>query len=178
MSLADAQFRLTISTLYSDHHRWLLGWLHRKLGCPQDAADIAHDTFARLLSAQQGGTSFDPAALRQPRAYLTTTATRLLIDNSRRRAIERSYLQTLAILQLEEASAPSPEHLHEIVETLSAIAQLLEDLPEKPRMAFLLYRLDGLSQAEIAAQLKVSVSRVKQYIAQVMVHCYAAQYGL
>lgn len=177
MSLADAHLRQTMSTLYSDHHGWLLGWLRRKLGCPEQAADLAHDTFVRLLGRRDDA-GFDAAALRQPRAFLTTTATRLLIDQTRRRAIERSYLQALAVIQPEEASAASPEHILEIVETLSAIAQLLEGLPEKPRMAFLLYRLDGLSQPEIAARLKVSTSRVKQYIAEVMVHCYAVQYGL
>lgn len=35
--------------LYLDHHDWLAGWLRGRLGCSQDAADLAHDTYLRLL---------------------------------------------------------------------------------------------------------------------------------
>ncbi len=35
--------------LYLDHHGWLHGWLRRRLGDREHAADIAHDTFLRLL---------------------------------------------------------------------------------------------------------------------------------
>ena len=31
---------------YVDHHRWLQGWLRRRMGNAFDAADIAHDTYA------------------------------------------------------------------------------------------------------------------------------------
>ena len=40
-----------VEVLYNDHHHWLTGWLRRKLGCPDNAADLAQDTFIRVLSA-------------------------------------------------------------------------------------------------------------------------------
>jgi RNA polymerase sigma-70 factor (ECF subfamily) len=166
----------TLELLYHDHHGWLLGWLRRRLGCPQHAADLAQDTFTRLLHAQRRDIGFDALTLREPRAFLTTTATRLLIDDARRRAIERSYLEALSV-QSEFAFAPPPETLVMVVETLSGIARLLDGLPERPRTAFLMYRLEGLKQNEIAQRLGVSPTRVKQYVAQVMMHCYAVEHG-
>ncbi|WP_350649943.1 sigma factor, partial [Pseudomonas sp. HY13-MNA-CIBAN-0226] len=41
-----------VEVLYNDHHHWLTGWLRRKLGCPDNAADLAQDTFIRVLSAR------------------------------------------------------------------------------------------------------------------------------
>lgn len=41
---------LSVETLYSEHHGWLQNWLSRRLGCPSLAADLAQDTFVRLLS--------------------------------------------------------------------------------------------------------------------------------
>lgn len=63
------------------------------------------------------------------------------------------------------------------METLNAIAHMLEGLPEKPRRAFLMSRLDERPYADIAIELGVSVSMVKQYIAKVLVHCYTIVYG-
>lgn len=166
-----------IHALYSDHHGWLLAWLRRKLGCAHGAQDIAHETFVRILRGLRAETLELPA-LAEPRAFLVTTATRLLIDDTRRRAIERSYCQTLALQFDAEAETPSAEQLHEIIETLSLIARMLDGLAEKPRAAFLMYRLDELPQAEIARRLGVSVSMIKQYVAQVMVHCYSIRHGL
>lgn len=39
-----------IEKLYHDHHGWLFAWLRKKLSCPHHAADIAQDTFTRLLA--------------------------------------------------------------------------------------------------------------------------------
>ena len=43
--------REQVHILYSDHHPWLLGWLRSRLGCSQQAADFAQDTFVRILGA-------------------------------------------------------------------------------------------------------------------------------
>ena len=160
-----------VAELYSSHHGWLQGWLRKKLGCAHSAADFAQDTFCRLLNLPA------PAELREPRAFLVTTATRLIIDHSRRASIERAYLETWAILQ-SDACESSPEQHQEAIDTLMAIVALLEGLPEKVRRAFLLSRLEELSQAEIAERLGVSVSMVKQYMARAMLHCYAVVHGM
>ncbi|MGF0239907.1 sigma-70 family RNA polymerase sigma factor [Rhodococcus sp. IEGM1300] len=159
-----------LALLYNDHHGWLQNWLRKKLGCSHRAADLAQDTFIRVL------TLAEPERLQEPRAFLTTTAIRLLIDGERRRKLERAYLAILA-QESQDAAAISPEAFHQVLELLESIAQLLEGLAEKPRRAFLLNRLDGWCHAEIAEHLGVSKSMIKQYVAQVMVHCYSAMYG-
>ena len=156
--------------LYRQHHGWLHDWLRRKLGCSHSAADFAHDTFCRLLALP------DTTQLRETGAYLVTSATRLMIDRARRDKIERAYLHACAALQ-SDSYASFPEQHREAMEALMAIAALLEEMPEKVRRAFLLSRLEDMPQAEIAAQLGVSVSMVKQYLARAMVHCYSVMHG-
>ncbi|WP_347887739.1 sigma factor [Nitrosomonas europaea] len=56
-----------VETLYSDHHRWLRGWLCKKLGYSEQAADLVHDTFLRILNSGEVLTG-----LTKPRAYLTS----------------------------------------------------------------------------------------------------------
>ncbi|WP_188380611.1 sigma factor [Oxalicibacterium faecigallinarum] len=40
----------SIADIYSQHHGWLLRWLRGKLRCADQAADLAQDTFLRLLT--------------------------------------------------------------------------------------------------------------------------------
>ncbi len=153
-----------IESLYSNHHSWLCGWLRKKLGTHCDAVDFAHDTFLRIL------TSRDLFCIREPRAYLATVAGGLVAHHYRRRAIEKAYLD--ALTSLPEPETPSPEYSAILLETLIEIDQLLDKLPLKARRAFLLAQLEGLTYAEIAQQLGVSVSMIKQYMLRATQHCY------
>ncbi len=149
---------------YADHHGWLNGWLRRQLGCSQRAADLAQDTFVRVLSKDD-----DMAAIREPRAYLHTIAKGLLINHWRRRQIEQAYLDALALQP--ERVVPSPESQALIVETLLRIDAMLAQLPTRVRSAFLMSQLHGMTYAAIAAELGVSERMVKKYMAQAMLHC-------
>ena len=67
-----------VQQLYLQHHRWLTGWLQRRLGCSFRAADLCHDTFVRILSADNAATQVQ--AVREPRSYLATIANRVLLE--------------------------------------------------------------------------------------------------
>ena len=114
-------------------------------------------------------------APREPRAFLVAVAKGLLFDYFRRAALEQAYLTELMLIP--ESEHPSPQEQHLILEDLKAIDRLLGKLSSKARAAFLYNRLDGMGHAEIAERLGVSVSRVRQYLAQGMRQCYVALYG-
>ncbi|SEI50579.1 RNA polymerase sigma-70 factor, ECF subfamily [Azotobacter beijerinckii] len=152
--------------LFGEHHGWLLGRLRARLGCAHDAADIASETFTQVVALE------DPGAIREPRALLTTIAKRLIYASWRRRDLERAYLEALA--QQPEAVQPSAEETVLALEALAAIDQLLDGLSPKARAAFLYSQLEGLTYAEIASRLGVSVTRVHQYVVKGLTTCYLA----
>lgn len=155
--------------LYLQHHGWLVARLRRKLGCAWDAADLAQSTFVRVLTAS----SQRLEELAEPRAYLTTVAQRLLANHLRRRQIERAYLEALA--SLPEPVAPAPEVRLMVLETLCAIDRLLDGLPVVARKAFLLWRLEELTQEEIAEQLGLSRTTVRRHLAAAAERCYFSE---
>ncbi|AFJ59649.1 sigma-70 family RNA polymerase sigma factor [Pseudomonas fluorescens] len=155
-----------VEVLYNDHHHWLTGWLRRKLGCPENAADLAQDTFIRVLSAREAPT------LIEPRAFLTTVAKRVLFNFYRRQDLERAYLEALA--QMPEHVAPSEEDRAIILQTLLELDQLLDGLPKQVKRAFLLAQLDGLTYAQIGAQLGISIATVKRHLTKAAMRCYFA----
>lgn len=156
----------TLQGLYNDHHGWLHGWLHRKTGCSHRAADLAHDTFVRLLEREP------PRMLASPRAFLTTVAQRVLYNHWRREQTERAYLDALA--QQPEAFAPSPEVGAIVLETLLEIDRCLDGLPALVKRAFLLAQLDGLTHVEIAAALDISLATVKRHLVRAGTQCFFA----
>ena len=159
---------LRVGSLYAAHHGWLQGWLLRKLGNAGDAADIAHDTFLRLLRKA------DPEPLREPRAYLTTIAAALVNSHWRRQALEQAWLESLA--SLPPALAPSPEERQLALQALEEVARLLAGLPAVARECLLLSQLDGLTYPQIAQQLGISVNRVQKAMTRALSHCYRAVY--
>ena len=167
MSSADRSLNLEIHHLYCDHHGWLQGWLARKLGNASDAADLAHDTFLRLLTRQTARSMGS-----EPRALLTHIAKGLVVDRWRRQDVERAYLETIA--HLPEPEVPSPETRWLILETLYRIEAMLRDLPEKSRQAFLMSQIDGLTYPQIAAELGISVATVKRHLNKAAMRCYFA----
>lgn len=160
-------------TFYGQHHGWLLGWLRKKLGCGHHAADLAQDTFLRvLITPRADGCNRAQQllpALREPRAYLTTVARRLLIDHYRRQSLEQAWLATLA--QLPAPASPSAEERLLILETLHQIDAMLDGLGAKVRTAFLLSQLEGMAYADIAARLNISERTVKRYMVQAFEQC-------
>ena len=156
--------QLALHALYSNHHQWLTTWLRKKTGCGHQAADLAQDTFLRLLLKHTV-----LQELSTPRIYLAHIAKGLLVDYWRKQALERSYLQALA--SDTEASFPSAEMQAAIIETLLEIDAMLHTLAPKVRHAFLLAQIDGLTYQEIGKIVGVSERMVKKYMATAIMHC-------
>lgn len=164
MSAGDASTEL--QTLYCDNHGWLQGWLRRRLGNAFDAADLAQDTFVRILVSGRL-----PDAT-QSRAHLTQIAKGLVIDLHRRRVLEAAYLEALAALP--HNLAPSPEERALALEALLLLDAALASLPAKVREAFVLSQLDGLTYSAIASQLGLSVGAVRKYMLRAALACHQA----
>ena len=163
MSSTASPLHNEVAALYTNHHSWLQGWLRKKLGDACQASDLAHDIFVRLLAREE------PVQASEPRAYLTTIAKGVLVNWYKRQALERAYLETLALLP--EPETPSPEQRALMLETLHQIDAMLDALPALARRTFLLSQLEGLKYEEIAQRLGISLTSVKRYMAQAFRQC-------
>lgn len=161
----------TIEHLYRDHHTWLQSWLRRGLGGVDYTADLAHDTFLRVVLMHREKL----AEVREPRAWLRTIARGLVIDHWRRQELERAWLETLA--HQPEPLVPSPEEQQLVLELLDRLCRIVEGLPAAVRQAFLLHRLEGLRQSQIAQRLGVTLRTVERYLGEAMYHCYQLRHG-
>ncbi|MGY1489107.1 sigma-70 family RNA polymerase sigma factor [Methylobacillus pratensis] len=167
MSDQPASPHASFGELYQAHHGWLVNLLRRKLSCNHQADDLAQDTFTRILSSRS-----EIAEIKEPRAFLTTVAKRLLANHYQRQTLEQAYLQALAVMP--EPEAVSPEQRLLILQTLHEIDEMLDGLSAKARTAFLLSQLEGLTYDEIALRLQISTRTVKRYMALAFEQCLLA----
>lgn len=167
MSAPDTYSHQLFHVLYQDHHGWLQGWLRRSTGCSERAADIAHDTFLRLLLNRYQDFSS------HPRALLQRIARNLIIDYGRRQEVERAYLAALA--QLPEAEMPSAESQALIVESLLRIESALSRLPQQTQRIFELSQFDGMKQQSIADQLGICINSVRRHLQKALSVCILAE---
>jgi RNA polymerase sigma factor (sigma-70 family) len=156
----------SMTTLYSTHHKWLLGWFLRRMHDSGNAHDLTQDTFVKVLVAGNA------AAIDEPKPFLATIAKRLLANHWRREDVERAYLDALA--NLPEPTYPSPETLSVVMESLLLIDKALSGLSVNAKSAFLLAHLDGLTYAQIGEELGVTTHSVKKYLSAANMACFFA----
>lgn len=157
-----------VEGMYRDHHSWLWGWLRKKLGNTHDAADLAQDTFVRVMVSRRLAGDVG----KEPRALLTHIAKGLVVDHWRRKAVESAYLET--IMHLPPAQVPSEETKLLILEALIRIDTMLASLPVRTREVFLLAQLEGKTLKQIAEQMQMPLITVRRSIHKALVVCMQA----
>jgi RNA polymerase sigma-70 factor (ECF subfamily) len=148
---ADATFEPSRSRLF--------GLAYRMLGSPADAEDVVQDAYLRWHQS-------DRAAIRNPEAWLVTTATRLAIDRLRALKAERdAYVGPWLPEPLMRDTPPPPDRHLELASDLSvAFLVLLERLGPEERAAFLLHDVFDFDYGEIATVLVKSEDACRQIV--------------
>ena len=150
--------------IYRQHGGWLYRWLRSRVYCPDRAEDLVQDTFCLALRGQR------LEDVREPRPFLSRIAHGLMVDECRRRDLERACLDVLATERATEA--PAAENLSALLEEIAWIDALLGTLPVRARDIFLMAKLEGIPRDAIADELKVSRSTVEKDLKMVIRYCY------
>lgn len=136
------------------HQRFAWGIAYRFLGDPEAAEDLVQETFIRVLKA---ASRYKPSA--NFRTYLYQIVSRLCIDRARK----KRPIFTDRLPELVDAS-PGPVASLVSKERETEIRKALDDLPPRQRMAIILRYYEGLSYADIARTLGITVKAVERLL--------------
>lgn len=142
----------------------------------ETAADLAQESYARVLAVERSGET-----IAEPRALLYRTARNLVIDGHRRNEVRGQNLSADAdapeavVEGLAAPSACEPEVSAMSSQAVGALLAAIGELPLRCREAFILHKFDGLSQADVARQMGISVTMVERHIKLGMLACRACQ---
>jgi RNA polymerase sigma factor (sigma-70 family) len=155
--------------VFDFYYRELLNFLSRKVADRATAADLTQESFTRVYAAHASG-----SAIREPRALLYQVARNLLVDHHRRAGVRSD--TELPLGQAEEVEAPGPrdwepETALSSRQGVSALIETIDGLPPRCRLAFMLNRFDGLTYAQVAARMEISVKAVEQHLKHALDAC-------
>lgn len=132
-----------------------------------DAEDLASDVLVRLIGPNRKEDQ-------QTDAYAFAIARNLQRDGQRRSAVRRmhGWSADADIVPLLHAGNDALDAERVLISRQDAamLVEGLGELGERTRTIFLLYRLEGWTQREIAAQLGLSISAVEKNVAKAMAH--------
>ena len=143
--------------------RWrpaLMAFFLRRVRDHAEAEDLTHEGFVRMFNSVEGSTASD--------AYVFQIAANLLADRARRSKVRASYRDAIAASSCESDGTLDPHQIAVGRARLAAFAAALEQLPERQRAMFTLYRIENMSQDRIAEAFGISTSAVKKQIAKAM----------
>lgn len=143
--------------------RWrpaLLSFFLRRVRKYEEAEDLTQEVFIRMLNSRPPGG--------MPDGYIFQIAQNLLVDRARRAKVRASYRETLGQTDEDMVETLAPDRIVMGRAELARIAIALEQLPERTRDIFTLYRIEQLGQEAIAEAFGISVSAVKKQVAKAM----------
>jgi RNA polymerase sigma factor (sigma-70 family) len=148
--------------LFAEIRAALLRYLMARGAASDEAEDILQDVYIKLLADRI-------ADVEQPRAYLYRMTNNQFLAHRRAagRRVRREEDWVSAQGGGGEADLkPSVETELIARQQLAILQRVLDDLPERTRIIFRRFRIDGEPQREIAGQLGISVSAIEKHLAK------------
>jgi len=153
----------------------LLSFFIRRARDRQDAEDLTQEVFLRILRRD------DTVPLENAEIYLFRIAANLLRDRARRHGTRNAaehasldapgiHFQDSGILSGALVEDRGPERVLLSQESLAQVLRALDELGERTRDIFMLYRIEKMKHRDIAQIYGITVSAVEKHVARAGAH--------
>lgn len=150
---------LFVEDLYRKHWKDLCGWLYRRYGPgPPEPEDIAQAAFEKMAAIK------DVGRIKNPRAYLFTTAVNEALMSIRWAARNRQFIDDELKYVGRKVEELSPERIYSSQDRLNAVLHEIDRLPEKQRHIILCSRFRGMTYEEIGAATGWSIADISRQL--------------
>lgn len=153
------------------HHKKAIAVAYRLLGKKEDAEDVSQDAFAKAY--RNLGQLEDPARFG---GWLMRTVCNLALNYRRGRKLRMTASFDESLAGADDWRDPATGHRTEesdqklgtsdAMALRGAIGDAIEQLPDKQRLALILFSVEGLPQKQVAEVLECSVELVKWNVFQ------------
>jgi RNA polymerase sigma-70 factor (ECF subfamily) len=159
-----------LQVLYETHARELEVFARQRVG-GDEARDVVHDAYLRVMAYASD------SAIENPRAYLYRVTANVANNHGSRSKVRTEWIDPEIEPNALHSPLPGPEPIIAARHALQRCLAALEELPEIYRHVFLLHRVDGMAQGDVAIALGIPKRTVERYVAKALAHCLARVQG-
>jgi RNA polymerase sigma-70 factor (ECF subfamily) len=165
-SASDAEYEpLSVQNTIRRYHDSLIQFLRQRLRVPEDALDVAQETYIRMMQYQYS------RQIRSPSSMLFRIAINVANDLGRAE-IARGVPNQCSVDDLDIASdEPSAERQLTARQDLALLYTVIEELPPKCRQVFLLSRVRRMTYGQIARHCGISKKMVEKHVSHALAVC-------
>jgi len=152
--------------LYLARRSNLVRFLAARAGSVTAAEDLTQELYLKLAARERGGEDVG-----NPTALLYRMALNLMLDRARgeTRSAQRDTAWRQAVRTeiggVDIAEEPPADEAAASAQRMRALLAAVQDLPPQAGRAFRLHKLEGLSQAQTAQAMGLSVKAVEKHVA-------------
>ena len=156
---------LSVQNTIRRYHDSLIQFLRQRLRVPDDALDVAQETYIRLMQYQ------DSRSIRSPSSMLFRIAINVANDLGRAE-LARGVQSQCSVDDIDIASdEPSAERQLTARQDLALLYEAIEHLPPKCRQVFLLSRVRRMTYGQIARHCGISQKMVEKHVSHALAVC-------
>ena len=171
--MADKPQKTSVEVSFAENESALKRFLERFFYSAHDVEDILQETFLQTWSIEK------KQKIQLPKSYLFRVARNMALKELRKKSRQiTAYIEEVNQDELIGNETSTAEV--EFNERLSLFGKALATLPPRCRKVFILRKVFGFSQKEIARRMNISVSTVEKHIINGLQRCnvYMQAYGM
>jgi RNA polymerase sigma-19 factor, ECF subfamily len=157
-----------LTEAYCNAYGQLIASVNTKVRCKDTAQDIVHDAFLKIANVPA------PAKVVEPRAYIFRLVRNLAFDALRRQSFQKIWFIPLGPAAEQIGEAPRAEEILLAKERAKRLKAAIAALGPQRRKVYHLRQVEGLTHAEIAARLGISVHTAEKHMARALSDLRAA----
>jgi RNA polymerase sigma-70 factor (family 1) len=151
----------TYRQIFEQYYQMLVVFAHRYFDDMESARDIVQDLFVDLYDSRH--TISIQTSLK---SYLYSAVKNRCLNQVKHEQVKEKHRQ----MSISEANVPDPdlEDIMDAVELEARVYGIVSNLPEKCRQIYIMSRVDGKKNREIADELNLSVRTVETQISKAL----------
>ncbi|MBR9728990.1 RNA polymerase sigma factor [Shewanella intestini] len=162
----DSRKKLSVVTrAFIENSTFIKHFLRRFLHSQQDIEDVAQQAYLKAYCAEQ------VKAIEHPKSYLFTIAKNIAVNELTKKSNKITEYLEECDDSVSMASSTTVESEVEAEQSLGIYCDAVAALPQTCRRVFLLRRVHGLKQREIAEVLGVSLRNVEMHLQKGTLKC-------
>jgi RNA polymerase sigma factor (sigma-70 family) len=154
-----------IGRMYQEIRSSLLQYASRYFKRPQEAEDVVQEAFVKVLEAQR------KREIDLPRRYLFRTTRNISLTELSKSATRLTDTVGDLLPEGDQFVGPSMEEQFEASEKFELFCCAVRQLPTKCRRAYVLRRVYGFSQKEVAERMNISLKTVETHLTKAIARC-------